>query len=96
MGRQGGRLRCIAAAEAVTRAKAKEIADEAAQRCEIGRVEEARQAVEILKQRAMLGKKEPKTNYGRQRYDQNVTIRRRIPSGGDGHGWRQCPCGREE
>ena len=54
------RLRCIAAAEAVTRAK--EIADEAAHRCEFRRVEEAKQAVEILKQRAMLGKKEPKTN----------------------------------
>ena len=60
MGRQGSRLRCIAAAEAVTRAK--EIADEAAHRCEFRRVEEAKQAVEILKQRAMLGKKEPKTN----------------------------------
>jgi hypothetical protein len=32
MGRQGSGLRWIAAAEAVTRAKAKEIADEAAQR----------------------------------------------------------------
>jgi hypothetical protein len=50
------------AEEAVTRAKAKEIADEAAQRCEFRRVEEAKQAVEILKQRQMLGKKEPKTN----------------------------------
>jgi predicted acetyltransferase len=54
MGRQVSRLRCIAAAEAVTRAK--EIADEAAHRCEFRRVEEAKQAVEILKQRAMLGK----------------------------------------
>ena len=60
MGRQGSRLRCIAAAEAVTCAK--EIADTAAHRCEFRRVEEAKQAVEILKQRAMLGKKEPKTN----------------------------------
>jgi sialate O-acetylesterase len=50
------------AEEAVTRAKAKEMADEAAQRCEFRSMEEARQAVEILKQRAMLGKKEPKTN----------------------------------
>jgi hypothetical protein len=60
MGRQGSGLRCIAAAEAVTRAK--EMADEAAQRCEFRRVEEAKQAVEILKQRAMLGRKDPKTN----------------------------------
>jgi type IV secretory pathway protease TraF len=50
------------AAEAVTRAKAKEMADEAAQRCELRTMEEAKQAVAILKQRAMLGKKEPKTN----------------------------------
>jgi hypothetical protein len=38
------------------------MADEAAQRCEFRRVEEAKQAVEILKQRAMLGRKDPKTN----------------------------------
>jgi len=50
------------AAEAVTRAQAKAMADEAAQRCEFRRVEEAKQAVEILKQRAMLGRKDPKTN----------------------------------
>jgi hypothetical protein len=60
MGRQGGRLRCIAAAEAVTRAK--EIADETAQRCGFRRVEEAKRAVEILRQRAMLGGKDPKAN----------------------------------
>jgi hypothetical protein len=50
------------AAEAVTRTQAKEMADEAAQRCEYRSMEEAKQAVEILKQRAMLGKKELKAN----------------------------------
>jgi sialate O-acetylesterase len=50
------------AEEVVTRAKAKEMADEAAQRCEFRSMEEAKQAVEILKQRAMLGKKELKAN----------------------------------
>jgi hypothetical protein len=46
----------------VTRTQAKEMADEAAARFEYRSTEEARQAVEILKQRAMLGKKELKTN----------------------------------
>jgi hypothetical protein len=50
------------AVEAVTRAQSKEMAEEAAVRCEYRRMEEARRAVEILKQRAMLGKKEPKSN----------------------------------
>ena len=44
------------AAEAVTRTQAKEMAQEAAERCEYRRMEEAKRAVDILKQRAMLGK----------------------------------------
>ena len=50
------------AAEAVTRAQAKEMAAEAAARFEFRSTDEAKRAVEILKQRAMLGRKEPKTN----------------------------------
>jgi len=50
------------AAEAVTRAQSKEMAAEAAARFEFRSTEEAKQAVEILKQRAMLGRKDPKAN----------------------------------
>jgi len=46
------------AADAVDRAQTKAMAAEAAERCEYRRMEEAKQAVEILKQRAMLGKKD--------------------------------------
>jgi len=48
------------AENAVTRQQAKEKAQEAAERCEYRRMEEARRAVEIFKQREMLGKKDPK------------------------------------
>ena len=48
------------AVEAVTRAQSKAMADEAAQRCEFRRMEEAKQAVEILKRRAVLGTKDLK------------------------------------
>jgi Spy/CpxP family protein refolding chaperone len=41
----------------VDRAKAKEMSEEAARRCEFRRTEEARRAVEIPEQRKMLGKK---------------------------------------
>jgi sialate O-acetylesterase len=41
---------------AVSRAQSRAIAQEAAERCEFRRMEEARRAVEILKQREMLGK----------------------------------------
>jgi hypothetical protein len=37
-------------------------AGEAARRCDYRTMEEAEQAVKILKQRAMLGKKEPRAN----------------------------------
>jgi len=50
------------ATEAVDRAQLKAMAAEAAARFEFRSTEEAKQAVEILKQRAMLGKKELKTN----------------------------------
>ena len=45
---------------ALDRAKCREMAKEAAERCEYRRVEEAKRAVEILKQLGMLGKKPPK------------------------------------
>ena len=38
------------------------MAREAARRCDYRTMEEAKQAVKILKQRAMLGKKEPKAD----------------------------------
>jgi sialate O-acetylesterase len=41
---------------AVSRAQSRDMAQEAAERCEFRRMEEARRAVEILKQREMLGK----------------------------------------
>jgi len=50
------------ATEAVDRAKAKEMGDEAAHRCEFRRMEEAKQAVEILERLKVLGRKQPKTN----------------------------------
>ena len=50
------------AVEALDRAQSKAMADEAAQRCAARRTEEAKQAVEILERRKMLGKKEPKTD----------------------------------
>ncbi|MBN1418759.1 MAG: hypothetical protein JXP34_08275, partial [Planctomycetes bacterium] len=44
--------------EALSRAQLKEMAREAAERCEYRRKEEARRAVEILDRREMLGKEE--------------------------------------
>jgi len=41
----------------VDRAKSRAMQEEAAERCEFRRMEEARRAVEILKQREVLGKK---------------------------------------
>ncbi|MEE8321961.1 MAG: hypothetical protein V3R68_08990, partial [Gammaproteobacteria bacterium] len=46
-------------ANAVTRAQAKEMAREAAERRDYRSMEEAKRAVEILKQVEMLGKKDP-------------------------------------
>jgi sialate O-acetylesterase len=47
--------------EVLDRGKMKAMNDEATQRCEYRKTEEAKQAVEILKQREMLGKKQPET-----------------------------------
>ena len=45
----------------VDRAKSRAMNQEAAERCEYRRLEEARRAIDILKQREMLGKKDPGT-----------------------------------
>lgn len=45
----------------MNRAKSRAMNQEAAERCEQRRLEEARRAVGILKQREMLGKKDPGT-----------------------------------
>jgi len=45
--------------DAVDRGRSREMSQEAAERCEYRKMEEAKRAVEILKQREMLGKKDP-------------------------------------
>jgi hypothetical protein len=50
------------ATEAVDRGRMNEMNDDATQRCEFRRTEEAKRAVEILERRKMLGKKQLKTN----------------------------------